>query len=329
MYGKLSPSGKKCIFIRYPEYSKGHVFIGEQVDGSVTEIESRDATFLEEDFPRKGEVSKDFQFYELKDSEIDTSNRVIEGYDKFSYPSQTSGSDDVSNKTTRIEENLEEPQLRKSSRGRIPRRHFGIEGEAFMIAPKDGEEPRTNLVSPTMASPASILSLEKSNSAEDWTIVLPRRGKKNRTLDKFEIPKQQMQLQQWVPIDLETYPERESKLIQKMQGCMQKLENIESFEHPRLQLSLAILMKRKFDWIGEIELSVPIISLVESKVLTSLGCSVLSINEQGRRIVLETTLFFMPHCEAELLETNWGVDQLNRVIVFGNSFSAYEQMCQF
>ncbi|KAG8376137.1 hypothetical protein BUALT_Bualt09G0032000 [Buddleja alternifolia] len=291
MYGKLSPSGKKCIFIRYPEYSKGHVFIGEQVDGSVTEIESRDATFLEEDFPRKGEVSKDFQFYELKDSEIDTSNRVIEGYDKFSYPSQTSGSDDVSNKTTRIEENLEEPQLRKSSRGRIPRRHFGIEGEALMIAPEDGEEPRTNLVSPTMASPASILSLEKSNSAEDWTIVLPRRGKKNRTLDKFEIPKQQMQLQQW--------------------------------------LSLAILMKRKFDWIGEIELSVPIISLVESKVLTSLGCSVLSINEQGRRIVLETTLFFMPHCEAELLETNWGVDQLNRVIVFGNSFSAYEQMCQF
>ncbi|KAG8385926.1 hypothetical protein BUALT_Bualt03G0096000 [Buddleja alternifolia] len=143
MYGKLSPSGKKCIFIRYPEHSKGHVFIGEQVDGSVTEIESRDATFLEEDFPGKGEVSKDFQFYELKDLEIDTSNRVIEGYDKFSYPSQTSGSDDVSNKTTRIEENLEEPQLRKSSRGRIPRRHFDIEGEAFMIAPEDGEEPRT------------------------------------------------------------------------------------------------------------------------------------------------------------------------------------------
>ncbi|KAG8388849.1 hypothetical protein BUALT_Bualt02G0167800 [Buddleja alternifolia] len=77
------------------------------------------------------------------DPEIDTSNRVIEGYDKFSYPSQTSGSDDVSNKTTRIEENLEEPQLRKSSRGRIPRRHFDIEGEAFMIAPKDVPEAAT------------------------------------------------------------------------------------------------------------------------------------------------------------------------------------------
>ncbi|KAI3448797.1 hypothetical protein Pfo_005462 [Paulownia fortunei] len=225
-----------------------------------------------------------------------------------------------------------------------------------------------NLVPATMAASAEILSPEKSNPTEDWTIVLPRRGKKNRTFNKLVIPKQQKEVQLWAPIDLETDPERESKLIQKMQICIQKLANsefccsfldqmqnpdmldkffkvlgsekkmqmviygigsIESFEPPRLQLSLAILMKRKFDWIGEIEVFDPIISLTESKVLTSLGCSVLSINEQGRRQALKPTLFFMPHCEAELydnlLEANWGVDQLNRFIVFGNSFDAYEQ----
>lgn len=34
------------------------MFIGEQPDGSVTEIESRDADFLEHDFPRRNEVGE-------------------------------------------------------------------------------------------------------------------------------------------------------------------------------------------------------------------------------------------------------------------------------
>ncbi|KAL8538406.1 hypothetical protein ACS0TY_000417 [Phlomoides rotata] len=215
-----------------------------------------------------------------------------------------------------------------------------------------------------MASSPEIIGPE---SSEDWTIVLPRRGKKNRAVNKFVIPRRQKEVQVWTPIDLETDPDRESKLMQKLQISIQKLANsefhlsllhqiqnsdmldkfrrvlgseekmqmviygigsVESFEPPRLQLSLAILMKRSFDWIGEIEVFDPIISLTESKVLTSLGCTVLSVNEQGRRQALKPTLFFMPHCEAELydnlLEANWGVDKLNRLIIFGNSFGAYE-----
>ena len=35
-YGKLSPSGKKCIFIRYSKFSKGYVFLGEDMTGRVT-----------------------------------------------------------------------------------------------------------------------------------------------------------------------------------------------------------------------------------------------------------------------------------------------------
>lgn len=219
-----------------------------------------------------------------------------------------------------------------------------------------------------MAASAKTISPEKSDPSEDWTIVLPRRGKMNRKLNKFVIPKRQKEVQLWTPIDLETDPEKESKLMEKMQMCIQRFENsdfhgnllkqiqnpdmldkflkvlgseekmqmviygigsIQSYEASRLQLSLAISLKRSFDWIGEIELFDPIISLTESKVLTSLGCSVLSVNEQGRRRAVKPTLFFMPHCEADLynnlLEENWEVDRLNRLIIFGNSFDEYEQ----
>ena len=49
-YGKLVPRGKKYIFIRYLEFSKGYLILGEDMIGRVTEIESRDAVFLEKDF---------------------------------------------------------------------------------------------------------------------------------------------------------------------------------------------------------------------------------------------------------------------------------------
>ena len=35
-YGKLCPKRKKCIFIRYSGSSKGYIFLGEYINGSVT-----------------------------------------------------------------------------------------------------------------------------------------------------------------------------------------------------------------------------------------------------------------------------------------------------
>ena len=52
-YGQLGPRGKKSIFIRYSEQSKGYVFISEHESRGVTEFESRDITFLETDFPKQ------------------------------------------------------------------------------------------------------------------------------------------------------------------------------------------------------------------------------------------------------------------------------------
>ena len=68
-HGKLSARGKKCIFLRYSETSKGYVFLGENDTGHVTELESRDTRFLEEDFPRRGEVDRDLHLYEMEDSD--------------------------------------------------------------------------------------------------------------------------------------------------------------------------------------------------------------------------------------------------------------------
>ncbi|KAF6136507.1 hypothetical protein GIB67_035066 [Kingdonia uniflora] len=203
------------------------------------------------------------------------------------------------------------------------------------------------------------------NPTEDWTVVVPRRGKqRRRNLPKIKTIEQQ---QPWAPTDLENNPEKELDLMQKMQICITKLEksifyhsivnqiqtsevldnfhkvlasesemqmviygigSIESYETPRLQLALAILIKRNFDWVGDIEVFDPVFSTTECAVLKALGCSVLSVNEQGRRQALKPTMFFMPHCEAvlydNLLQANWGAEFLNRIVLFGNCFSKYE-----
>ena len=71
-FGKLGPRGRKCIFIRYPEHSKGYVFIGEQADGSISELESRDVTFLENDFPQRGDITSDLDLFEIDESDTST-----------------------------------------------------------------------------------------------------------------------------------------------------------------------------------------------------------------------------------------------------------------
>ena len=69
-YGKLGHRGRKCIFIRYSEHCKGYVFIGEHEDETVTELESWDVTFLEDDFPRTGQIDRDLHLYEMMDRDI-------------------------------------------------------------------------------------------------------------------------------------------------------------------------------------------------------------------------------------------------------------------
>ncbi|KAE8711957.1 Protein SENSITIVITY TO RED LIGHT REDUCED 1 [Hibiscus syriacus] len=188
-----------------------------------------------------------------------------------------------------------------------------------------------------MAASTKVLNLENPTQSGEWTVVLPCKGKHKRNSRKITAKGQQ---QPWVPTDLEMQGPKFLNHFHSVMGSELKLQmviygigSIESHETPRLQLSLALLIKRKFSWIRDIEVFDHVLSATESRVLEALGCSILSVNEQGRREAKKPTLFFMPHCEAELynnlLQANWGVDALNRVALFGNSFETYEQHVSF
>ena len=142
-YGKLGPRGKKCIFIRYSEHFKGYMLIGEQPNGSVTELESHDVDFSESEFPNKGEVEKNSTLYEMIDQEVGALSRLVEAKKEIFETPRDSGSDAQRSGSTPLEVDPQQPQQHRSNRGDVPRRRFEIKGEAFMIASQDDDEPRT------------------------------------------------------------------------------------------------------------------------------------------------------------------------------------------
>jgi hypothetical protein len=224
-----------------------------------------------------------------------------------------------------------------------------------------------------MAASAKTLTNSNCTTDEDWTVVLPRRGRQRRNVTEVGRILEEKQ-EPWTPTDSQTDPSRETALMQKMEDYISKIGNsqfyhtfsdqiqtsaldyfhkvlgsetkmqmviygigsIELYEPPRLQLSIAMLMKRDFNWIGNIEVFDPILSATESRILEALGCTVMSINEHGKREALKPTMFFMPHCEAELyinlLQANWKPNLLKNMVLFGNSFEAYEEhfaLCKY
>jgi hypothetical protein len=175
-YGKLGPRGKKCIFIQYSEHSKGYVLIGEQLDGRVTEIESRDVDFIENEYPSMGEVNKDLELYELMDQEGDTPCSLVENEEEISQSPKDNGSDLPPSGSTPLEKDSQEPQLRRSEHGKIPRRHFEIEGDVFMVAPQDDDEPRSYhkaIASPTSNEWMKAMNeeIESMRTNQVWDLV--------------------------------------------------------------------------------------------------------------------------------------------------------------
>ena len=196
-HGKLGARGKKCIFIRYLEHSKGYVFIGEHNSGSLTEFESRDVTFLENDFPQQGDINKDLSFYETMDFGDQDSLHLNGSILGNMFPTPSANDNDLdqnrsnpngSTQTTNdlgpsgsnlriIEESvLPEPKLRRSGRQGIPRRHFDIEGgEAFVAITQDKDEPR-NVIE-------ALSGLDKEN----WTKAMEEEMESMRSNQVWEL----------------------------------------------------------------------------------------------------------------------------------------------
>lgn len=100
--------------------------------------------------------------------------------------------------------------------------------------------------------------------------------------------------------------------------------------NPRYQLALArLLAKRLSGLAGPPEFFDPVFSCEDRAALQRLGCVVTEQDEGGARRVQRRTLFYMPHCEAELtdalLAANWGPGQLSQLVIIGNSFSTYAE----
>ena len=110
------------------------MFIDEHIDGGMIELESRDVTFIEDEFPSKGDIDKSVQIEELEDQDITITPSQISKDQPRS--STTSGSD------TNVGLVPNDLPTRRSNRTIIPRRCFEIEREAFMLAVHDSDEPK-------------------------------------------------------------------------------------------------------------------------------------------------------------------------------------------
>ena len=142
-YRKLGPRGKKCIFLRYSEHSKGYVLRGEQPHGSVTELESRDVYSIESEFPNKCEVEKNLTLYEMMDQEGGAPSGLIEDKEEILETPRDSRSDSQPSGSTPLEADPQQLQPHESNQGNVPRCHFEIEGKVFMITSWDDDESKT------------------------------------------------------------------------------------------------------------------------------------------------------------------------------------------
>ena len=75
-------------------------------------------------------------FIKMIDQEEGTPRKLVEDKEEIPKNPRDNGS-------TPLQDDPQQPQPRRSNRGNIPRRHFEIKGEAFIIASQDDDEPKT------------------------------------------------------------------------------------------------------------------------------------------------------------------------------------------
>jgi Reverse transcriptase (RNA-dependent DNA polymerase) len=154
------------------------VFIGEQSSESVTEFESRDVIFLENEFPRKSEIVH-FSPYE-----VDEQNKLIVANHLVHIPepptvSHLSGRKLVDD----AEPSSAQSQIRHSNCARVPKRHFSIENESYMIVMQDEEEPKNiREALPCLAKEKLMKTMEEEmesmRSNNVWELVDLPEGRK-------------------------------------------------------------------------------------------------------------------------------------------------------
>nr|XP_020450018.1 SRR1-like protein [Monopterus albus] len=119
---------------------------------------------------------------------------------------------------------------------------------------------------------------------------------------------------------------RDGRLCQQLECVCYGLGSFSSCVSARYQLAMLLLLLDA----GQIPLKDcfvydPAFSSGERDVLTELGLTVLTENEEGKHLVTKPTLFYLMHCGKalynNLLWKNWSIRCLPLIIIIGNSFS--------
>ncbi|KAM9359951.1 SRR1-like protein [Symphorus nematophorus] len=119
---------------------------------------------------------------------------------------------------------------------------------------------------------------------------------------------------------------RDGGLSQQLECVCYGLGSFSSCVSARYQLAMLLLLLDA----GQIPLKDccvydPVFSSGERDVLRELGLTVLTENEEGKRVVTKPTLFYLMHCGKalynNLLWKNWSTQCLPLMIIIGNSFN--------
>jgi hypothetical protein len=118
--------------------------------------------------------------------------------------------------------------------------------------------------------------------------------------------------------------------VERVELVVLGVGSIRSSEVSRCQMALALLLKDRFASIGKVLVYDPVLSAMERRFLTALGCTAIGRDDKGRRAwrAAAPTLFYMPHCGAalynSLLHENLDPWRLGWVSILGNSFQRYQ-----
>ncbi|XP_030592956.1 SRR1-like protein [Archocentrus centrarchus] len=130
--------------------------------------------------------------------------------------------------------------------------------------------------------------------------------------------------------DTKDRPVREGRSCQRLECVCYGLGPFSSCVASRYQLAMLLLLLDA----GEIPLkdcSVydPAFSSAEMDVLRELGLTVLTENEEGKRLANNPTFFYLMHCGKalynNLLWKNWSTQCLPLMVIIGNSFSGMRE----
>lgn len=107
-------------------------------------------------------------------------------------------------------------------------------------------------------------------------------------------------------------------------------ENLASRYQFALLLIIIDALKLNLD-LELVELFDPAFTQLDLRVIQDLyKLKITTTNEKSMRTVSKVTLFYMPHCPKalynNLLYANWSVEDLSRLIIFGNSFTTLKNM---